>query len=205
MKNRLLVVLVVIVLCACILSGCSGNADNTIFGEVRIKPSSVKVGNLSFGASQETVLEKEGLTEADVHIWDRGGGQTIIISEKKIVYDEIAPCSSQKTYYFTDDKLTTVSYGIQYRDVPHADAYASAMGVYEKLDGILSDANVEGLESGDFDSLDEVGGSFTKQWRLGKINLGLNMNYQDMSEADFTDMDQFNLSISIAMDRTKMK
>lgn len=44
--------------------------------------------------------------------------------------------------------------------------------------------------------LDNSKACFIRKWTLNDVNTSLNMNYQDMSGVDFTDMDQFNLSIN---------
>lgn len=196
-KNSLLLICVLFV---CAFSGCSGELSRTttLFDEILIGSSGIfKVSELPFGASQEDILAAEGLGEDDVQIRDIADiNSSFVIVKEKSAYDELDPYGVQKTFTFVDDSLTGIAYSVAYRDVPHEDAYDSAMSVYEKLNIALEDSGAESLESGSIDSLDEVGGTFTKQWVLDGVMISLNMNYQDMSEADFTDMDQFNLSIN---------
>ncbi len=201
MKGKIyLVTFFIFVLLTCFFTGCeSGIGDplGVLFDEIQIGSSGVEVGDFSFGDSQEKVLSAEGLNETDVQIRDIADiNSRFVMVQEKSVYDELDPYGTQKTFTFVDDGLSGVAYNVAYRDVSHGDAYASAMSVYEKLDGILKASDAESMESGSIGSLNEVGGYFTKQWALGDVNISLNMNYQDMSEADFTDMDQFNLSIN---------
>ena len=203
LKTKLLNFLLVFMLLTGVFSGCSSETPETqdiyevLFGEIRIGLSDVRLGDLSFGTSQEDVFSAEGLNESDVQIRDiEDIGSRFVVVQEKYIYDELDPYGTQKTFTFVDDGLSGIAYSVAYRDVPHEDAYASAMGVYEKLDGILESTEAEFEESGSIDSLDQVGGDFTKQWTLGGTNISLNMNYQDMSGVDFTDMDQFNLSIN---------
>lgn len=197
-KNKIFALLLIGVFLVLSVSACSGNHSEALFGEIQFTSSGVTIDDLSFGYTQEKVMSKEGLEESDVKIRDIENLNTrFVVVEEPYLYDELESYGAQKTFTFTQDKLTGVAYNVAYRDVPHEDAYASAMGVYEKLCGLLEDSGVESVESGSMDSLDEVGGTFTRQWMLKNVSITLNMNYQDMSKADFTDMDQFNLSINI--------
>ena len=211
MKSKAyLVALFIFALLICFFTGCeSGIGDplGVLFGEIQIGSSGVEVGDFSFGDSQESVLSAEGLNEADVQIRDIADiNSQIVVAQEKFVYDELDPYGAQKTFTFVDDSLTGIAYNVAYRDVPYEDAYASAMSVYEKVNSLIEEFNslaerrdtagIESVESGTLDSLSTVGGAFTKQWMFDGLMLSLNMNYQDMSEADFTDMDQFNLSVN---------
>ena len=197
-------ILLCLLLCTLLLlSACyaGGNySETSFFSEVILSSKSVSVAGLTGGMSCDEVLKVEGLSEADIEIsdaGDRSSSPVIYVTSKGWLYDEAAPYTAMKIYTFTDDKLTAVEYGFPFWDVAYNEAFPIAMGLFEEVEKLAGRA--ETLEEWDRDSLDMPGGRYQKKFMLGKTPVAAMIHYQDMSEADFTDMDLVSFSLRIPM------
>ena len=187
-------ILLVLVSILLIFTGCS---QETVFGEIDFSVRGVEIQNVNFGISLEELMEQEGLQESDVRIREIADiGTTFLEIIEPKSYSEISPYYAQKVYAFANGQLDGVAYTVAYRDVPYEDAYRSAMNAYETIDSAIN-RNVKRVITGSIESLNEVGGQYTIQYLFKDQTVTVNMNYQDMSEATYTDMDQFNFSINI--------
>lgn len=97
-------------------------------------------------------------------------------------------------YIFRDDILETVNYIIGYLDVPYAEAYSDIKNMVDKLelkfDGYKHSNNaIENLSAPD--------SQYKKTWEIGERKIAININYQDMSNAEYTNIDAFMVSIKV--------
>lgn len=189
MYRKLVLLTVAICLIECVVTGCSAkkNSVDALFDDLLIQDTEITITDLTKSMTEQEVISAKNLSEKEISRYTLQGAptETVIMTKQEydLQYDEAGYGSVVKCYNFDTDKLYSVTYTVNYKDVSFDEAYTSVKALYSVVKEKMGDAQY--IEEGSFDTLTEPGAKFQQKWTMGSQTLAFIVDYQDMSNAEY--------------------
>lgn len=189
MYRKFALFIVAIFVLLCIVTGCSTSKrpDDTLFDELLIQDTEIAITGLTKNMTGQEVISAKNLNEEEISHYTLQDAldETVIMTKQEyaVRYDETGNGMAIKCYNFNTDKLYSVTYAVNYKDISFDEAYASVKALYDIVKEKMGDA--EYVEEGSLDELTEPGATFQQKWTVGSQTLAFIVNYQDMSNAEY--------------------